>query len=429
MSSPAEQLALLATPAFARLWKQARAVLERTGGSIGAAAIVLSAPTQDERIAVSGLLGRHRHSTKSLRVRLGELDRLLRAGPTGKGLVAILEHLGGPLRDRRAEAEREEASARRVLEEARAVSRAEEPWFVTWLDELVADGTLTRLVRDGRLELIPTAARIHDRLPADGVPLPVFAGSMTSDTKALDSGTLATVVLRGLALRADRPRPLRAADRRALWDAFGVVADDLSSQVLVLNMPARATSALGEWLQAAGRDGVPFRITLHQLTTYKPQFQPARVWVCENPAVLRAAAGRFGQRCDAMVCGEGRPSTAFRRLVAALNDVGCELAYHGDFDWPGIRIANAFFAQHGGVAWRMTASDYVDALQRVEGDEPTALTGRPETASWDPALEPTMRERNRVVFEEMVLETLLSDLARDAGTDRAAGITQMRTQP
>lgn len=88
MSSPAEkQLALLATPAFARLWKQARAVLERTGGSIGAAAIVLSAPAQDERIAVSGLLGRHRHSTKSLRVRLGELDRLLRAGPTGKGLV------------------------------------------------------------------------------------------------------------------------------------------------------------------------------------------------------------------------------------------------------------------------------------------------------------------------------------------------------
>ncbi len=416
MTSPAErQLALIATPAFTRLWKQARATLERSGGVVGNAAVLMAAPTNDERAAMSGLLGRHRHSRKALRVRLADLDGVLRSGPTGLGLVAILEKLGGPLRDRRAETAREEAAVRAALDGARSAARAGEPWFGTWLDELVADGIATKLVHDGRADLIPTAARILDQLPTDVVPLPVFAGSVTNDTKALNGGTLATIVLRALALRADRPRPQCTEDRRTLWDTFGVVADDLSSQVLVLNLPAVGSSPLGEWLVAAGRDGMPFRITLHQLSTYPLKLRPARIWVCENPAIVRAAAGRFGSRCGPMVCAEGRPSTAFTRLLDALVRAGCDLGYHGDFDWPGIRIANDFLTRHGATPWRMKASDYGEALAGANEHEFVLLSGRPESASWDPDLEQAMRSANRVIFEEMVIEALLTDLSAFGG--------------
>ena len=411
MSSPADrQLSLFAAPAFARLWKQVRAALERSGGSLGDAAVVLSAPTADERGAVSGLLGRHRRSSKSLRVRLADLDKTLRGGPTGLGLAAILERLGGPLRDRPAEAATLSASTFAALERARSVSCADQPWFETWLDELVADGTVTKLIREGGEDLISTAARILEGLPADGVPLPVFAGSMTNDTKALDGGTLATLVLRALALRSDRPRPICAEDRRALWDIFGVIADDLASQVLVLNLPAESTSLLGEWLVGARRDGTPFRITLHQLSRYVLGFRRAPIWVCENPAVLRAAAGRLGSSSGAVVCTEGRPSTACHRLIRALARAGGELAYNGDFDWPGISIANDLIQRHGCTPWRMSASDYRAALAGTNVDELVALAGRPVNASWDSGLEPRMRAANRVVFEEMVIDWLLEDI-------------------
>src|ERR1019366_8684741 len=47
-------------------------------------------------------------------------------------------------------------------------------------------------------------------------------------------------------------RPESAADRRPLWDSAEVVADDLASRVLVLNLAAGGTG-LGECLTGAAR--------------------------------------------------------------------------------------------------------------------------------------------------------------------------------
>jgi uncharacterized protein (TIGR02679 family) len=91
-----------------------------------------------------------------------------------------------------------------------------------------------------------------------------------------------------------------------------------------------------------------------------------------------------------------------------LLEVGAELRYHGDFDWPGVAIANGILSRFGARPWRLDAVHYLRAA-RAGGP---SLKGRPVTATWDPELTRTMREAGVKVEEERVLDDLLRDLAR-----------------
>jgi uncharacterized protein (TIGR02679 family) len=129
------------------------------------------------------------------------------------------------------------------------------------------------------------------------------------------------------------------------------------------------------------------------------------VYVCENPNVVAAAAHRLGARSAPLVCVEGQPKTAARLLLTGLAAAGVRLAYHGDFDWPGLRIANLIIRRHGAVPWRMNAADYA----RAAGG--SLLEGLPVDAVWDERLRPAMQAAGRAVHEEQVLADLLADLA------------------
>jgi uncharacterized protein (TIGR02679 family) len=84
--------------------------------------------------------------------------------------------------------------------------------------------------------------------------------------------------------------------------------------------------------------------------------------------------------------------------------VGANLAYHGDFDWPGVQIANGLAARLSVVPWRFRASDYLEAPPELP------LEGTPIAASWDPDLADAMSRRGCAVHEEAVLSSLLEDL-------------------
>src|SRR5258708_21130920 len=114
----------------------------------------------------------------------------------------------------------------------------------------------------GRAARLGQAVQVLEHLasrPEGAVPvaLPALAASMTGDTKSLNHGTtLATLVLRGLALRAGVGRPASAAERRELWDLADVIVDDLASRVRVLNVTAEG-NGLAKWLTDAARYGTP----------------------------------------------------------------------------------------------------------------------------------------------------------------------------
>jgi uncharacterized protein (TIGR02679 family) len=337
---------------YQRLLTAARRSLERTGGAL-TGRISVPDPDDAERKAIIGITGVHQSAgTKRLTVSLAALDAAVLRG-TGYGLVALLTELGGPLRDRPG------AAASLAASRAELVALAEASplylacdWYRQWVSELRQDGTLTRLATQddgGPLRQAVRALEFLNGRPAGAGPiaLPALAAQITGDTKALNHGTgLSTLVLRALALQAGVARPGSAAERRDLWDRAGVLVDDLASRVLVLNLPADG-EGLGEWLTSAARYGTPFQVTLHQLAAHPVQISGPRIFVCENPAVLRRACAELGAACPPLVCTEGRPSTAFHRLIAVAIGAGAELWYHGDFDWPGVAITADLLTRTG----------------------------------------------------------------------------------
>ncbi|MFE6555089.1 TIGR02679 family protein [Streptomyces sp. NPDC057746] len=409
---------------WTRLLAAARRRLERTGGALDGD-IGLTRPSDAERRTVIGITGRYRPETVGrLAVALRDLDGYLH-DRYGTGLLQTLGRLQGPLRDRPAERADEEARRDQALKSAHSSRLAGQGWFAAWLDRIAADGTLTRLVRRGDAPLLDAAVRVLEGLSGDGdrsagspnrvpsvLPLPVLAEWATGDTKALVPGApLEQLVLRALAQRAGDGCvvPRERAGRRALWEFAGAIADDLASQVLVLNIGAEGDTVVCDWLRDAASFGIPFRLTLHQLAT-DPVVPTARtIFVCENPAVLRAAAGELQDTGAALVCTEGVPSAACHKLLGDAVRAGSQLHWRADFDWAGLRITADAVARHGAHPWRMTAADYTAALG--EGSS-TPLAGPPAASPWDPGLALAMEASGSTVMEERLLPALLSDLTR-----------------
>lgn len=135
---------------------------------------------------------------------------------------------------------------------------------------------------------------------------------------------------------------LRARSWRAAWERAGVLCDQVSSTVLVLNLPlegpnpnlAHLTGAAGEpvWITARlTRDGCRLPPALrHELTVVR---------VFENPSVIEAAADRLGIYSPPLVCLYGRPSTAAWAVLAAIAASGSRMLLSTDRDGAGKQIA------------------------------------------------------------------------------------------
>lgn len=250
-------------------------------------------------------------------------------------------------------------------------------------------------------------------LPAWPVPLAVLAAKYCGSAHALDENTrLGRIMLKLLAKQSAHDAPERnAAKRRQIWESVGVVTDELSSTVLVLNLPAVGDSLTDRLLQEHQRCGLPARLTFRHLRLYPPTLCPASdgdnstIYVCENPSIIAEAANRLGADCPPMVCVEGYPSLACWMLLEQLCSRGFQLAYHGDFDWGGIRIANKLYATFGFVPWRFTSDSH-----RIRSQHHRKLRPPESEAQWDRLLSDTMRRAGVSVEEESAIDELLSDL-------------------
>jgi uncharacterized protein (TIGR02679 family) len=418
MNRPGPGLDRYRGPEYRRLLAAARKSLERTGGQL-TGRISVAAPDDDERKVIIGVTGVHQPAgIKRMTLRLADLDAAV-SRAAGLDLAGLLATLGQPLANRPAAAA-SLAVARTALTEAAEGSPLHRncPWYRDWLTGLTRDGTITRLANSGEGTALSQAIGLLEYLtarPADAPPvaLPALAAHITGDTKALTHGSpLATLVMRALVLREGTDRPASAAARRELWDLSNVIVDDLASRVLVLNVVAQG-DGLAEWLTGAARYGTPFQVTLQQLDAHPIRLGRGRVFACENPAVLRRACAELGPACPPLICAEGQPSTAFHTLARIAAAAGGELAYHGDFDWPGVAIAAKVIDRHDARPWRMTAHDYLSGTGISETH--VALRGAPVPTPWAPELGETMRTTGWAIYEETVADQLLADLSVASG--------------
>jgi len=376
--------------------------------------VTLTAAGLEQRRAVERLLGRRAGTGTSLTVSLDEVDAVLRAsGAAPGGLLAAARLLLGAVPDRVAEAAAETAAwsvACAPLDEL-VDRRAELATWRTWLD---ATGMLRRMAPepDDATTLVAELVRVLDALPSTGLALGRLAAATTGDAHALDDGrplatlSLAAVrVLAGAAPTGDGS----AVERRAAWAAVGVHRDELSSSVLCAGLPGDTSTVVGRMAALAREAGEPCVFTLRQLGRDRPSLGAGDsvVWVCENPIVMACAADELGPECPPLVCLSGHPSAAALGLLALLVADGAHLAYHGDFDWGGIRIANALGERHAWRPWRFDTPSYRSALTEVKGG---TLTGRPVDATWDSDLRPALEQHGIHVQEELVLPELMADL-------------------
>ncbi|WP_049795701.1 TIGR02679 family protein [Frankia sp. EAN1pec] len=440
-----ERLGRLFGPPTQWIITRARSRLERGGSLTGE--LTLPDPSEQQRVALAGLLGRRPRSGRSLRVDVDDLDTVVRRSGCAPSLAAAVVALTGPIVDRAALAAETARGWRAVFALADPLVDAR-PVLGAWRDRLGTTGLLRRLA--GSLEegqaLMAAAVSVLGALPADGAPISVFAARVLGDGHGLDADrplstlVLDAVALLGRSISADADdagagpdelagRTARSTEwRREAWAAVGVLVSELALPVLTLGLPGDRHSVTGRVLDLWRAAGEPVHLSLRQLVRDPPILDAlagVAVFVCENPAVVSAAADRLEAGCRPLVCVGGMPAAAAASLLRLLADAGAVLRYHGDFDWGGLAIANTVTTRFGAVPWRYDRAHYERALRPGLA----GLTGRPVDARFDPDLSDALSEHRYRVEEEAVLDDLLADLISDPPADPGSAPSVASSDP
>lgn len=405
---------------LAALWAAVRVRLIRNGRT-ARGRLSLRSLTDGQREAVGLLLGRPVATDVTLD--LADLDRALTGSSAGAGLIEVVEALTGPVPDRPADAAAETTRRELLREHGRtalaAAGIADRDWTTKWLQRLWRSGLLARLSSDEARQLLTAAATTLGLLfgePSTPWSRGELAERVTGTAHGLDDDTLlARLVLRGiaLALTGSPEPPADAPGRRALWEAAGVAGDTVATTVLTYGLRPLGDDWHSSALRQRADQHAETHLTLRDVRRLgRLRLAPQTVYVCENPRVLEAAADTLVPA--AVVCTSGNPTTVTLALLDALAAQDrVRLAYHGDFDWPGVTIADRVMRRVGADPWRFRSVDYDAAVAeaRVRGTPLPELSGAVVRTPWDPALATAMQRHGVVVHEESVVAVLVGDLA------------------
>jgi uncharacterized protein (TIGR02679 family) len=357
--------------------------------------------------ALASLMGRPARHASSIQVDIAAIDVALHRAGIASSLKTALELLDGPI------THLPTARAEALSRWAAVAQGATYPDLAGLLQTARGLGLLKRLAKQDPA----MADRLRDRadlvlhhLPVKGRPRAQIAAEVLGDAHGLDSGqptaTLVLAVLRQWELKgseASETDPLEEERDRTVWARVGVLVNELARPALFLNMPTQDGATF------AAQAGEPAYVSLYTLVRSPPAFAVAgrTIYICENANLVAIAADQLGSRCSPLVCTDGMPAAAQRTLLAELAKAGATLMYHGDFDWPGLNIANFVIRSFDAQPWRLGASDYA---AHVINPSAQSLTGTPTLASWDAALAPAMEMRGSAIPEEAISATLLHDL-------------------
>ncbi|MDR2154372.1 MAG: TIGR02679 family protein [Burkholderiaceae bacterium] len=406
---------LLGGPALAALRQRLRRHFERRSAEDPGQHLSLSQLAAAEREALALLAGRPVSTARSARIDIARIDAALRSAGVCDSLRQALERLDGPIIDRVAERQAHQQSWSAVIQQPRRDTRLH-----AWLQTPAAAALLKRLTRRNAAQadtLLAQADAVLRHLPTQGLARAQLAAQALGNAHALDaSQPVASLVLaawrhsENSALQAESAgaqAPTTGERVRDIWARAGVLVNELARPALALNLPPTAAGPLAP--------GEPCYLSLRQLLRAPPAWAVAgrAIHVCENPNLLAIAADRLGARCAPLVCTDGMPAAAQRTLLDQLTQAGAHLHYHGDFDWPGLQIANFVLRRWPAQPWRMRAEDYQTAAHQAPHRPRDLSASDTTTADWDPQLAPAMHRHGLAIAEEAVADRLIDDLRLD----------------
>jgi uncharacterized protein (TIGR02679 family) len=410
---------LLGGAGLAPLRLRMRRYFERVDNGAPGDILRLTQLSDTEHEALALLIGRPSRPSRSARVDVRQLDAaLIEAGIAGS-LRAALELIDGPIVNRAAHRNGIQAQWDSVTSHGR--------WHVAlsdWAETPAAIRLLKRLTRQNPAtarQLLERADIVLRRLPADGVPLSQLAAETLGNAHALDSGEPTATIILAAWRRLERRQPSGANSLddddeqddcqlalervRDIWARAGVLINELARPVLFLNLPVAGLDT------TMGTPGEPAYLSLRRLLRTPPVWvlDGVTVFVCENPNLVAIVADRLGAASAPLVCTDGMPAAAQRTLLTQLARAGARLMYHGDFDWPGLQIANHVMRTWQVNPWRFSAKDYEVAATNAPHTRHD-LSGACVAASWDVALMLAMQRHGIAIAEEAVAASLLADL-------------------
>lgn len=397
---------ILGGPRLASLRRRLRQRFERAALDKPLLCITLDALEADEYEVLASLVGGRQRAANSFALDLAAADAALVRAGIAASLRDALEQLDGPIMHL-ATVQSEQAQRWQQV-----IAECKNRVLFDWLQSAANLGLLKRLARSDSMAagtLVRRVEAVLGQLPGNGITRAQLAAQTLGDAHALDEAEpVATLTLAALRARPIGMTDVDDTDRaRDVWASVGVLVNELARPALCLNLPIEAASHV-QW-----QPGEPAFVSLRLMVRAEPAWRVAGcdVFVCENPNVVARAADQLGARCKPLVCTDGMPAAAQRRLLSLLTAAGARLRYHGDFDWAGIRIANHVMREHGALAWRMSTSDYVSAAEGAP--RPGKALGIPVVqACWDLQLATAMQVQGVAIAEEAVSESLLIDLQR-----------------
>jgi uncharacterized protein (TIGR02679 family) len=407
MTTDARLYRLLGSPDLAQLRQRLRRRFEDEDNLPKQVRLLNLVP--HERTALAALTGTATRATNSFTLDVPTVDAMLVEAGLASSLRDALEKLDGQIVNRAALADEQRAGWTAVFEGVSNQSLA------SWLESTLNRGLVKRYSgtrTEVAAELLNRVELVLKFLPANGMTRSQLAAAVLGDAHALDPGcpeaSIVLSVLRHSRRAGDEDQDIEE-DRRETWATAGVLVNELARPALFLNLPV-LPSDCNDCRQCLGTLGEPGFISLRKLVRSPPAWNVANrdVFVCENPNIVSIASDRLGHDCAPMVCTDGMPGAAQRTLLSQLAAAGARLWYHGDFDWPGIVIANLVIREHSARPWRMSADDYVSATAAVT--MPASLTGAMVPASWDDGLSAQMMVLDMRVAEEALAACILRDL-------------------
>lgn len=376
-------------------------------------------PTSEEVEAFRRFFGKTGTPTSSLKIKMAELELLLKTAQLAPSVEKAVEILAGPIVNRKAIRE-QEAQAWSALLQSTEAFFPNDPLKQEWIRCLFEDNTLMRLTEkklDEAENLLQKACKVADRLPARDIPLAQLAAEATGNAHDLDRGEKLGQLMVRLASRMGPYGSWKSEEgRRQVWEQVGVLCDQLSAPVLVWNLNIPGVSFCNRILTQHAEIGLPCRLMTQHLIHHPLDGSAAPsakvIFVCENPSVVQAVSQTWPRSTFPLICTEGPLKTAARLLLDQMSQMGFTFRYHGDFEWKGIQMANHFLERYPTASpWRLSAQDYL----QVQGKSP--LEGTPTEAHWDSHLMETMKTEGYAMFEEQVLSKLLNDLSVDSPHD------------
>jgi len=426
-----QAVAYFSGPGFARMMP-AMAERYRRLGRVGGS-IRLQDPNDAERAAISGLLRRDCLDQSEVVISLAEFEQALnRTRFGGLDLVQLLGAVTGDSMQSRAAADESFATAKaRFFTELRDCFP--HPRCRDWLQHAENHPAAVRSIhaayKDDPQQLqadLKAVLLALSQLPSDAGTvkrLPVWAAELTGDPHAFDQSQARGRYLQqalsfflGQAEQRQVGAAADDADRNLVFDAFGIVRDDVMNFVICCGLLAENVAGpLGSW-QAALAEGAVLNVPVRELAKLTrvvaaPGWSD-RVFVVENPGVFSDLLDGLSSTVPPLVCTHGQFQLASYLLLDKLAAAGMTIHYSGDHDPEGLLMAERLRHRYGWQfrPWRFGVDDYTASLSDVIiSAQRLKQLERVTSPGLLPLCERMQTER-RAGYQESLLPLLLQDL-------------------